>query len=77
MFVSFYLVSLCPSCHANVVDALKMCSNFKRCIYAYKIVFYSRPIYKYNLDAMPMLFDAKITAVAVNHINLHLILGDI
>ena len=54
-----------------------MCSNFKRCIYAYKIVFYSRPIYKYNLDAMPMLFDAKITAVAVNHINLHLILGDI
>ena len=67
----------CICAYKIVLGMLKMRSNFKRCIYAYKIVFYSRPIYKYNLDAMPMLFDAKITAVAVNHINLHLILGDI
>ena len=32
-----------------------MRSNFKNCIYAHKIVCNSRPIYEYNLDAMPML----------------------
>ena len=29
--------------------------SYFKCIYAYKIVRYSRPIYKYDLDAMPML----------------------
>ena len=38
-------LSLCPPCHAYVVGTLKMRSNFKKCIYAYKIVCYSRPIY--------------------------------
>ena len=32
-----------------------MRSNFKKCVYAYKIVCYSRSIYKYDLDAMSML----------------------
>ena len=32
-----------------------MRSNFKKCVYAYKIVCYSRSIYKYGLDAMSML----------------------
>ena len=46
------------------LDTLKMCSNFKKCIYAYKIVCYSCPIYKYNFDAMLMLMCSKCTHIS-------------
>ena len=52
MFVSLALISLCLPRHADVVDALKMRSNFTKWVYAYKIVRYSRSIYKYDLDAL-------------------------
>ena len=51
-------LSLSPH-HANVVDVLKMHLNFKKCIYAYKIVCYSRLFYKYNLDAFKMRSNFK------------------
>ena len=43
---------------------IKKCSNFKKCIYAYKIVCYSCPIYKYNFDAMLMLMCSKCTHIS-------------
>ena len=54
MFVSLALISLCLPRHADVVDALKMRSNFKKWVYAYEIVRYSRSIYKYDLYALKM-----------------------
>ena len=39
----------------TILMRLKMHSNFKKCIHAYKIVCYNCPIYKYDLDAIPML----------------------
>ena len=51
-------LSLSPH-HANVVDVLKMHLNFKKCIYAYKIVCYSCLFYKYNLDVFKMRSNFK------------------
>ena len=45
-----------------------MHSNFKR-IYAYKIVRYSRPIYKYDLDAMPMFLMRSLIDCRLNFKN--------
>ena len=66
MFVSLALISLCPPRHANVVDALKMHSNFKKCIYAYKIACYNRLFYKYDLDTFKMHSNFKKCIYAYN-----------